>query len=80
MKQRTIQIDNQTMERLRVIDATLTFKLDLILSGISRLYFTQAVLADLECLWGQQAETEAQELPAPGGERRFRMPAIGPTG
>lgn len=48
VKQSTIQIDNQTMERLRVIDATLTFKLDLILSGISRLYFTQAVLADLD--------------------------------
>ncbi len=48
VQQRSIQTNNQTMERLRLIDATLTFKLDLLMSGISRLYFTQAVLADLQ--------------------------------
>ncbi len=48
VQQRAIQSQNQTIERLRLIADTLTFKLDQILSGISRLHFTQAVLADLD--------------------------------
>jgi hypothetical protein len=47
IQQQALQAHNQTLERLRSIDATLTFKLDLLVSGISRLYFTQAILADL---------------------------------
>lgn len=44
VQQQKSQDFNQRIERLRNIDASLTYKLDSVTSGIGRLYFTQVVL------------------------------------